>query len=380
MKPTDRRRPRPRRERAERRRRLRAEQAWPSIRVATARASARRVRTPARRAGAAPATSWLPDDPRDEEWRSRTSADREDPFAARRVPANPRPRRRASAVRGAVPAGLRQRPLSPELSDRRRPASAQASAASPRDRRRRARGSPSAGTAGRRRASRSPRSTPPSSTTARSSGARGRRRSDPPAVHLTGGPSDSRWHPARAARRRRARAGATVSSYVGTTAGEALLHQRRHRDRRRRRRAVVDHYRCSARARGVPRRHAPHRRGAQRLVRLARSTLGGASSATTSRPCSTARAPTCTLNGLLPGRRRRSTVTTTRRSTTPSRTAQPRALQGHPRRQARACSTARSSSATTRRRPTRSRRTRRCCSPTTRRSTRSRSSRSSPTT
>ncbi len=58
-----------------------------------------------------------------------------------------------------------------------------------------------------------------------------------------------------------------------------------------------------------------------------------------------------------------------------------RALQRHHRRAgAGASSTAGSASGRTRRRPTRSRRTRRCCSPTTRRSTRSRSSRSSRTT
>ena len=60
---------------------------------------------------------------------------------------------------------------------------------------------------------------------------------------------------------------------------------------------------------------------------------------------------------------------------------QPRAVQGHPRRQgAAASSTARSSSARTPRRPTPSRPTRRCCCPTTRPSTPSRSWRSSPTT
>jgi Fe-S cluster assembly protein SufD len=73
--------------------------------------------------------------------------------------------------------------------------------------------------------------------------------------------------------------------------------------------------------------------------------------------------------------------TTTPRSTTPKRTARAtRSTRASSAARHARSSTARSSSAPTRRRPTPSRPTARCCSRTARRSTRSRSSRSSPTT
>ena len=120
----------------------------------------------------------------------------------------------------------------------------------------------------------------------------------------------------------------------------------------------------------VPHRQPSHVHAARDSALLVALVLARrrARRATTSTPCSTAKAPTCTLERPVSRRRRARWSTTTRRSITPMpHCTQPRGLQGHPRRHgARASSTARSSCARTRRRPTPSRPTARCCSPTTR--------------
>ena len=147
--------------------------------------------------------------------------------------------------------------------------------------------------------------------------------------------------------------------------------------------AVVDHYKVQRESRAAFHvgSHAGARRARARRSRRTRSALGGALVRNDVDAVLDGEGADCTLNGLYLGRRHAAHRQPHDDRPRQAALHQPRALQGHPRRPARAASsTARSSSGQTRRRPTPSRPTRPCCSPTTRRSTPSRSSRSSPTT
>ena len=161
-----------------------------------------------------------------------------------------------------------------------------------------------------------------------------------------------------------------------------IADQRRHRGRRRRGRRSSITSRFSASSRRVPRRR-------RMIVRLERAGTFASHADHVRRPHRAqrhrrgARRRRRRVHAERPVRRRRRRARRQPHDDRPRAAAlpEPRGLQGHPGRPRRApSSTARSSSGRTRRRPTRSRPTRRCCSPTTRRSTRSRSSRSSPTT
>ena len=209
---------------------------------------------------------------------------------------------------------------------------------------------------------------------------RGRRAACPPAVLLVGLRRAERVAPARARRRGGAQRVADHRE-LRRRRGPGLPDQRRLGVRGRRPgdagalpRAAREHRGLPRRAPAAPDRAREHLRlaqpGARRRARAQRH-RGGARRRgrrhDAERPLR--RAPAASSSTRTPPSITRSRTTAATSSTRASSAAR-RA----------GCSTARSSCGPTRRRPTRSRPTRRCCSPATRRSTPSRSSRSSPTT